>query len=343
MTNYTDKYASGRDAVRAAAGLPLKAADLAWEGTKKIADPKSRVFNKIHPAIPLALVGAVAVPSLMRGEDSARTGQILNDAQALGETPMSDSFHSYVQKRRRNRTKESNLKAPAAASSALGDVVNKLLMKKTVTPLKDVDNIAQKDIAKLMQKGKVTKGPADTGGAYLEETKIDPYKAIGTVGGLGALGTGYNALTTSADNPLQYKLQKAIYGPESRTQASDEYVKNLAGQGGKETAGLIKELVSGAGQRGAGAVAGIPKGQKQMQRFEQAMQQDPYLTEAMPEEKEMLGRAFQTMQKFAPELATDEFAVQNYLRESLMAANGPDYGTISNLARANRDITERPR
>ena len=58
----------------------------------------------------------------------------------------------------------------------------------------------------------------------------------------------------------------------------------------------------------------------------------------------MLEKAFKTMARFSPHLASDEFAVKNYLREALMSSSGgPDYGTIANLARANESIAPRPR
>ena len=178
----------------------------------------------------------------------------------------------------------------------------------------------------------------------VREEYVDP-KKVGLTGlglvGAGALGVGYNTMTTDADNPIQRKIHKNVFGLEDRIDAEEEFLKGLAQGGGRESSramvGAIEALTSNA-LSGASA---MPRAVKQHRTFQDAMATDELLQEANPEERAMLGRAYNSMKKFAPELAADEFATKNYLRESLMAASGPDYATISALAKTNRDVTER--
>lgn len=301
------------------------------------------------PLVPLAIAGALAVPHLPGNDAESELSTKFNDAQARGETPMSDSFHNYVQRRKHSNTqKEANMKAPAAAAGAMGNVVDKLLMKTRSVPTHE---LSPHEVASRLARGgqevdlpiRGASGQQGPIHQHIVDSTFSPGRAALAVGGLGAVGTAYNAATTSADNPLQYKIQKALYGPEDRVQMQDEFLKGLSSQGGKETAGLLSALLGeGAGQAVQGAKA-LPRGHQQSRTFQDAMSTDEMLREAPPQDQELLQRAFQTMQKFAPELAHDEFAVKNYLRESLMAANGPDYATIGNLARTNRDISDQGR
>lgn len=310
------------------------------------------------PLLPLAIGGALAVPYFARknSESEYNVSQRFNDAQARGEAPMSDSFDSFVQQRRKHgQTKEANMKIPAMAAGGISDVVGNLLNSPRRVRVKGPENLvphkanSSVDIDDLIQNrgGTLTSvGEGNAAQHFVETREFDPAKAtaaLGGLGGLGALGVGYNALTTAPDNPLQHKIQDAIYGPNANVRMGDEFLKGVSHQGGKETAGLVRQLVEQTSGQAADAAKSVPRGHQQSQMLQRIMGSDDLLRDATPQDQELLGRAYQTMQKFAPELASDEFAARNYLRESLMAANGPDYATISNLARANRDITDQGR
>lgn len=54
----------------------------------------------------------------------------------------------------------------------------------------------------------------------------------------------------------------------------------------------------------------------------------------------MLRSSYETMQRFAPNLAADENAVRSFLRESAMYGSGPSYATLKNLAEAEKAVSE---
>lgn len=297
------------------------------------------------PTTPLAVGGVFALPYITdkTKSDNYPLNQTFSEAQARGENPMSKVSRSLnTPEQDEMLEKTAGMKPPAAAAGALGDVLKSLFGKSRRTPLKG-ENLTSKQ-KDLYERGigDVVQRAGDEKHFY--ETHSPAWGRMGLgLGTLGVGGVGYNALTTAPDNPLQHKIQKAVYGPMDLGQMEDEYRKGLALQGGKETSKMVHELLNRVGNRASEEVSSLSKKVPQSRTMNQVMSSDEMLREADPEDKELLQRAYGTMQKFAPELAKDEFAVKNYLRESLMAANGPDYGTISNLARANRDVTEQGR
>ena len=138
--------------------------------------------------------------------------------------------------------------------------------------------------------------------------------------------------------PLSHIAQKKLFDVDDRVMIADEFVKNLAAQGGKNTANLATTLLTDAATQGVNAAKAVPMGTQQRAMAAGIIANDSMLNAATDAEKDMLVRSFGTMQRVAPTLAGDEFAVRNYLRESLVASNGPDYGTIANLARAEQAI-----
>lgn len=334
--------------LRKALGLPLKAGKKVLDagvGTAKwVAEPgagiraaNSAADSVVHklpgggllekaeiPTLPLLLAGTVALPMAVRGDEVRKTTQRLNDAQALGETPMTDPFRGYV-RQRDSREKRGHTREKQAGPSGLGRAARSMDI---------LDGPVFNDILKkLLYK---TKGE----GKNVEHVLSLP-KALGT-GGAGLAGSmGVDAIAGDPDNPIEYKIQQALYDTTDRIQAEDEFAKSFFSNAGAGTANILENVLSDAAGAGADAAKSIPRKRQQQQQLQKALQDDEYLADATPEEKDMLTRAYGSMQKFAPELAGDEFAVKNYLRESLMSSNGPDYATISNLARANRDIQDR--
>lgn len=325
--------------------------------SKALDKTTSGLKDNALPLLPLAIVGSLAIPYMANQDSDVSLANTFNDAQSRGETPMSDSYQALLQHR-----KQASMKAPVAATNAFGDVLQSLFMRpgrvedvtqhvnaarRAASPQGNLGQgqttqAAKDAIEKLRQIKQRGQIESDEAGLHFlrERDQFSLPRALATAGAAGAAGVGYNALTTSADNPLQYKIQKAIYGPMDREQLDSEFLRGMSNQGGKETASLIRSAIEQTASQAGQGMASIPRGRQQSQMMNQIMSSDDMLQDATPEDRELLSRAFQSMQKFAPELASDEFAVRNYLRESLMASNGPDYSTISNLARANRDVTD---
>lgn len=72
----------------------------------------------------------------------------------------------------------------------------------------------------------------------------------------------------------------------------------------------------------------------QQQAFQKAMM-DPMISRADPE---LLESSFETMKRFAPNLAADPNAVKSFLTEVTTFGNGPSYATLKNLADAERAV-----
>jgi hypothetical protein len=170
--------------------------------------------------------------------------------------------------------------------------------------------------------------------SYMKE-QFDPLRAAITA------GTGLAAATTLdvLGEPMEAKLQSMAF-PHFQTQSlKNRMFENLASESGKVTARGAGDFLGGLFGQGVGAVQNIPMSREQRRIFGHAVKTDPLLNAATANEKRTLERAFNSMTRFAPELATDEFAVKNFLRESLMSsAGGPDYSTLSNLARASQTL-----
>ncbi len=72
----------------------------------------------------------------------------------------------------------------------------------------------------------------------------------------------------------------------------------------------------------------------QQQAFQAAMR-DPMISRADPE---LLQSSFETMKRFAPNLAADPNAVKSFLKEVTTWDTGPSYATLKNLADAERAV-----
>lgn len=167
--------------------------------------------------------------------------------------------------------------------------------------------------------------------------------ALGRAGGLAALGVGagvsLDALSGDPFSPLGTEIERRLFPIESRVEGREEFAKGFFSSAGKELGSELVENTIGGVSAAIGAAAMMPRREAHRARALSLIDEDPLLSQASTQEKDMLMRAYDSMQRYAPSLAGDEFATKNYLRESLMAANGPDYGTIGNLAKTERMIT----
>jgi hypothetical protein len=263
-------------------------------------------------------VPALALATQKAHQDSVLLGP-LYEAEQLGETPMShDTYYNFTQRRKHGAVQEKTASMGArgarsmfeSGAGAIDDILKKLLY------------VAKKDAAgNVMQhQGK-------------DLMRLSMPRAIG------AAGAGLAGLTALdvAGEPVVDSLQQMFFPGYQQDALEQKALQSFSQESGKQTAQMAGDVVRALGNMGMGAMRAIPASQHQRQTFGNAIKTDPLLAQATPEEQATLERAFQSMIRFAPELATDEFAVKNYLRESLMsAAGGPDYGTLANLGRASQ-------
>lgn len=110
-----------------------------------------------------------------------------------------------------------------------------------------------------------------------------------------------------------------------------------------ENKGLIGLTVGGIAAEQAGA-AGYHMLRAKIQEREQdrvyaqVVNKDPILSRADANE---VSSAFDSMRRVAPTLATDQNAVQSFLRSAIMSSGGVDYNTIKLLAEAENATTGR--
>lgn len=210
-----------------------------------------------------------------------------------------------------------------------------------------IDKMTQDGLRDLLSKmDGVSLDPA-TGRYFRQEASEFSMPRAG-LAALGLLGIGSAVdLGESIADPLAdtygYRANRRQNSLTDRVRADEITAESFFKSMGKNTADSLRDLAHAAVGSTAGAASSVPRGLKQQRVFENAVQSDEYLRGAAAEEKLLLSRAFDTMARFAPEVATDEFAVRNYLRESLLSSSGPDYATISNLARTNEAVSPRPR
>ena len=161
----------------------------------------------------------------------------------------------------------------------------------------------------------------------------------------GALGAGLLGAAGAADlmaptaDVWGYKLQKHLTDADDRTQLQDEALKGFVQSSSKGMGTLLTDIVGNAIGSAGQAAGNAALTFTQSAVFSRVMANDPMLSQASGADKELLIKAYGSMTRFAPDVATDEFAVKNYLREALMSSNGPDYSTLGNLARVNQSLT----
>lgn len=322
-------------------------------------------FHKAHemissvPRTPLILAG-ITIPATVLGMQRASKDsdylQTMTDAQAQGELPMSEmTFNTFAQRRKHGAQMEKRAvtaKALSGGFGAIDDLIKKLLYKsdEVTDAVYDLAETRATSPQMALQGMRPQIGPDDLAGAagmmsdvtsrigpggaqrFFQES-FDPRKALGVGAGAVGLGIGADIL----GEPLVEGIQGAMGfgGPSLKDEAASSFAKET----GKQTAGMLGDLTRMVAGHAANAIEGVPLSREQRRVFGHAVKMDPLLSGATDHEISMLERSFKTMVRFAPQLATDEFAVRNYLRESLMSSSGgPDYGTIGNLARTSQTI-----
>lgn len=305
--------------------------------------------------------------SLVVGDIDPYTGfsnyQRLNDAYDNGVNPMTDAFNGYaMQKRAANPLATLSTKG----MSAIDEIAKKLIMKTTDESV--TDKVVQRliatsdpaifangnlpihehrkmliDTAESMYRDGLQTTVSHRAGELPTFQHVSTEVSVPKAVMLGAAGLGAGVAGMGMDDnplePLGYKARKAMFSVEDRIGADELYAKSYVQQLAKNNAELLGEMVRDSTLEAQEAVRAIPRSRAQLARTHEIIQGDDMLSGATEGERDMLIRAYTSMQKFAPTLAGDEFATRNFLRESYTAANGPDFGTIGNLARAERDVT----
>lgn len=184
-------------------------------------------------------------------------------------------------------------------------------------------------------------GGAGALAAHMRGGDVRQSAMTGALGGAG-LGAGLGALSTGVKPGDLEQLRHRQFGTASTAL--------LGGAGALFGKKLVGSLVGGEDSEAAEAR------QKELGRFE-AMQQikvkqlallEPMHAAAFEhaQQDEIISRAdpalvhssFETMKRFAPNIAADPNAVKSFLRESASWGAGPSYATLKNLADAERAV-----
>lgn len=169
-------------------------------------------------------------------------------------------------------------------------------------------------------------------GAAAGKSIVSPLLAAG----LG--GAGIGAVVSQPENTLGYQLSKGLMGNNlwDRVQGDEVLLESFLKSLGSEAASGVSGLAQMGAQAGAGALQqGVLQGPKQRKVLGGLMDDDDILSRASPED---LQQAYQTLQMFAPTLATDPNAVRSFLREAATTGGGVDYASIANLSRAEQTV-----
>ena len=163
--------------------------------------------------------------------------------------------------------------------------------------------------------------------------------AMGALGGAG-LGAGMGALSGGATQAAQKGIKdKMLMGG----------AMGLMGGAGGLFGGALMRSISGDSDANVSKSKEVGKilAQQEMkqksqmqlaplqdQAFQKAMM-DPTVSRADPE---LLESSFETMKRFAPNLAADQNAVRSFLTEVTTWGSGPSYATLKNLADAEKAV-----
>lgn len=163
--------------------------------------------------------------------------------------------------------------------------------------------------------------------------------AMGALGGAG-LGAGMGALSGGATQAAQKGIKdKMLMGG----------AMGLMGGAGGLFGGALMRSISGDSDANVSKSKEVGKilAQQEMkqksqmqlaplqdQAFQRAMM-DPTVSRADPE---LLESSFETMKRFAPNLAADQNAVRSFLTEVTTWGSGPSYATLKNLADAEKAV-----
>lgn len=106
---------------------------------------------------------------------------------------------------------------------------------------------------------------------------------------------------------------------------------------GEEAAKGLSGLMGGALDQGKQVV----QQRRNMDNVHSMITNDPILSKATPEEKQLLQGAYQTASQVGPNAMAHPYAARNFLREVMVTGNGPDVATLKNLADTERALNNR--
>jgi hypothetical protein len=220
--------------------------------------------------------------------------------------------------------------------------------KKVIKEVVDTANARDAQIAKAFQ---TASGLVDEGSDQMQRMGAQSDAARGArnmmfgVGALGAAGVVGDTMLDSVVAPglaerSKMRAQDDMNASKSVFERADfgaVAAKSLA----QSLGGGLGEGITGVGGSAIGAGMSVTMSPMYDRIFTQLVNQDPIMSRATPDELKMLRDAYQSMQRAAPTLARDTFAAKNFLREVFSTGNGPDYATISNLARSEEALSRR--
>jgi hypothetical protein len=315
--------------------------------------------------LPVALPLGVGLGVVLEKDHAQEYTQQASEARRRGNSNMTHNINSFG--------KYSSVlgKATAAFGDPLSELVKKLVMKPanmdTATDIGELmlrrgpnaEEIAKgikftqgftqdvmphdpKAFSALLNTAKDIYGPGVVGNLakgtiHHAPQELDMLKVLGLAGAGAGMGLGAELMSPTMDT-WGYQVQEGLTDRSDRTQAGDAFMKSFATGSGGAVAKMMGDMVGSAVGSAAGAAGRASLTFSQDAVFTRAMSMDPLLSQATPSEKDMLARSFSSMIRFAPNVATDEFAVKNYLREAMMSSNGPDYSTLGNLSRVNQSL-----
>lgn len=187
------------------------------------------------------------------------------------------------------------------------------------------------------------RAPGGAGYNFNNATKpiLDRLSALGPVplvaGGLGLalLDKPIGELLTPTAQTAGNLIQDELFGVWDRSNIEDVLALEFAKSLGKGTGDAVTGLGKSVGQA---ATYGVQQGVGQAM-LPGVLRSDPMLRGASPDQQRLLGDAYTSMLRTAPNVAMIPHARDNYLRTVLQTGAGPDYATIGALARTEKDLT----
>lgn len=161
--------------------------------------------------------------------------------------------------------------------------------------------------------------------------------AIGGAGFGGMVGGLSGMAPTGTLSTVPAVALPAVAGASLRS-LTDAFTNNVTGTitggGGAAAEQAQKEMGRFSAQQQIKQQQTVNLAPQHVTAFARASQDD-VIAHADPE---LMHSSFETMKRFAPNLAADPNAVKSFLRESATWGTGPSYATLKNLADAERAI-----
>ncbi len=197
-------------------------------------------------------------------------------------------------------------------------------------------------IAKVLGMG------ADLGRDVVKVTgkTTDTIKGLsGATLGIGALGVLGGTLLDSgleigrdATSPYMgtrgYLADKKRNDLFDRARMDEEAASSFAKTIGSEAATGVSSALASMFSTGVGGVENLFN-QTSLDRL---VKGDPILSAATKAESAMMRSAYEGASKIGPRVMSDPYVARNFLRETLVTGNGPDYATMQGIADAERSI-----